>query len=88
MRALNSDYQSNTPQNSESQFDVGSAYFKDISNYSLLTPEQEQALAKRVKEGDITARDEFFHANLRLVVKIAKQFSERGVGFQPMVHGG
>ncbi|PTC03182.1 RNA polymerase sigma factor RpoS [Vibrio mediterranei] len=88
MRAVSSDYQSNTPQNSESQFDVGSAYFKDISNYSLLTPEQEQALAKRVKEGDITARDEFFHANLRLVVKIAKQFSGRGVGFLDLINEG
>lgn len=88
MEAVNKDRQPVTENKPESQVDIGSAYFKDISPYSLLTPEQEQILAKRIKEGDIKARDEFFHANLRLVVKIAKQFSGRGVGFLDLINEG
>ncbi|SBO09155.1 RNA polymerase sigma factor RpoS [Vibrio mediterranei] len=88
MRAMSTENQTPIPKPSLAPFDIGSAYFKEISHFSLLTPEQEQCLAKRMKDGDTTARDEFFHANLRLVVKIAKQFSGRGVGLLDLINEG
>ena len=50
-------------------------YFTEISIYPLLSREEEKQLAKKIREGDLLARDRFIKANLRLVVKQAKQFS-------------
>ncbi len=50
-------------------------YFTEISIYPLLSREEENQLAKKIREGDLLARDRFIKANLRLVVKQAKQFS-------------
>src|SRR3990172_1818244 len=58
--------------------DVLSYYFKEMRKTSLLTFEQEQALAKRVKEGDLEARAAMIEANLRLVVAIGKRYLTRG----------
>ena len=50
-------------------------YFTEISIYPLLSREEEKQLAQKIREGDPLARDRFIKANLRLVVKQAKQFS-------------
>ncbi|MBR5049258.1 MAG: RNA polymerase sigma factor RpoD/SigA [Erysipelotrichaceae bacterium] len=52
-----------------------SPYFTEISIYPLLTREEEQQLAEKIKQGDPLARDRFIKANLRLVVQLAKQYS-------------
>jgi len=57
-------------------------YMREISKIDLLTPEQEIALAARIKKGDQKARALMIESNLRLVVKIAKDYSNYGV---PMV---
>ena len=49
-------------------------YMREISRVPLLTEEEEIALAKRVKEGDPKAKNEFCEANLRLVVSVAKRY--------------
>lgn len=51
------------------------AYFKDISKHSLIDKQREVDLALRAQAGDIEARDALVHANLRLVVSIAKRYS-------------
>jgi RNA polymerase primary sigma factor len=51
------------------------AYLEEIGKTPLLKPEEEVALAKRIKRGDNAARDHMIRANLRLVVKIAKEYS-------------
>lgn len=51
------------------------AYLKEIGDYPLLTPEQEQSLVREVKRGNAQARQKFIECNLRLVVAIAKNYS-------------
>ena len=52
-----------------------SDYLSNIGNYKLLSKEEEQELFKRIKNGDIEARQEAIEKNLRLVVSIAKRYS-------------
>ena len=52
-------------------------YLKDIGSVKLLTPEQEVELAKRVLDGDESAKAELSERNLRLVVSIAKRYVSR-----------
>src|ERR1051325_9539683 len=47
-------------------------YLREIGKVKLLTPKEEIALARRVKKGDLEAREQMIKANLRLVVKIAR----------------
>ncbi len=48
-------------------------YFKNLK-YPVLTFEQEQELAYKIKDGDLVARDTFIKHNLRLSASIAKKF--------------
>ena len=54
-------------------------YLKEIGKVPLLTPEEEQELAKRMAEGDAEAKHRMEEANLRLVVSIAKRYVGRGM---------
>jgi RNA polymerase primary sigma factor len=63
-------------------------YYFDISQIELLSREQEQELAYRVKEGDLEARQEMIEANLRLVVSIAKRYIGRGLDFLDLIQEG
>ena len=49
-------------------------YFKDIRNIPLLTREEEIELSQKAQAGDMQARNKMVKANLRLVIKIAKQY--------------
>jgi len=49
-------------------------YFKDISRYAMITPEEEVELAIRIKEGDREALNKMVTSNLRFVVSIAKKY--------------
>lgn len=53
------------------------SYLREIGKVSLLTVEEERALAKKVVEGDEQARQQMIEANLRLVVSIAKRYIGR-----------
>lgn len=54
-------------------------YFSKIVETPLLTPGQEVVLAKRIMDGDKEARDLMIRANLRLVVKLARNYDGLGV---------
>jgi len=68
--------------------DVISFYFKEMKKLPLLTFEQEQALAKRVAQGDLEARSKMIEANLRLVVSIGKRYIARGLPFSDIIEEG
>ncbi|RLB67406.1 MAG: RNA polymerase subunit sigma, partial [Deltaproteobacteria bacterium] len=63
-------------------------YLKDIQKSNLLTAEEERALARRIDEGDMEARDQMIVSNLRLVVKIAKRYMNRGLPFLDLIEEG
>ncbi len=63
-------------------------YLKEIGRVPLLSPERELELAKRVKDGDETAREEMINANLRLVVNIAKRYRDCGMEYRDLIQEG
>jgi RNA polymerase primary sigma factor len=63
-------------------------YLKEIGSYPLLTAEQELLLAERVTRGDMRACQKLIEANLRLVVSIAKRYSNQGLPLLDMIQEG
>lgn len=63
-------------------------YLTDINEVSLLTADEEKALARRVQTGDMAAREHMIRANLRLVVSIAKKYVRRGLTFMDLIEEG
>ena len=64
-------------------------YLSLINDTPLLTAEQEKQLSRRIREhGDVLARQQMINANLRLVVNIAKQYSNRGMTLSDLVAEG
>ncbi len=63
-------------------------YLKEIGTVSLLSAEEEMALAKRKSAGDVYAKERLIEANLRLVVSIAKRYTGRGMSFLDLVQEG
>jgi RNA polymerase primary sigma factor len=63
-------------------------YLSDISKESLLTPEEEAQLAKKVREGDPVALEKLIRANLRFVVSVAKQYQHFGVSLADLINEG
>lgn len=49
-------------------------YYRQISRPRLLEAEEERELGRRIQDGDLSARQALAEANLRLVVKIARQY--------------
>ena len=63
-------------------------YLADIAKESLLTAEEEVALAQRIKAGDQVALDKLVRANLRFVVSVAKQYQNQGLSLQDLINEG
>ncbi|MBP3372430.1 MAG: RNA polymerase sigma factor RpoD [Clostridia bacterium] len=63
-------------------------YLKEIGKVPLLTAEEEIAIAKRMEQGDETAKQQLAEANLRLVVSIAKRYVGRGMLFLDLIQEG
>jgi RNA polymerase primary sigma factor len=63
----------------EADRDILDQYFAEVSRYSLLHVDEEQALARRIRRGDDMALDELVRRNLRFVVSVAKKYQNRGL---------
>ncbi len=63
-------------------------YLREIGQVKLLTPQEEVALAKRIKRGDAQAREHMIKANLRLVVKIARDYEGLGLPLLDLINEG
>jgi RNA polymerase primary sigma factor len=63
-------------------------YLREIGLVGLITPQEEIALAKRIKKGDRQAREHMITANLRLVVKIAHEYEGLGLPLLDLINEG
>jgi len=67
---------------------VLSRYFSEIRGYPLLTKEQEQVLAKNVKNGCRDSLHELIESNLSFVVKVASEYRNLGMPFEDLLNEG
>jgi RNA polymerase primary sigma factor len=63
-------------------------YLREIGEVQLLTPKEEIELARRIKRGDKRAREHMIKANLRLVVKIARDYDGLGLPLLDLINEG
>ncbi len=64
------------------------AYFDQIKEAKLLTFEEELELSKRIQSGDEAARNQLIESNLRLVVRIAKNYITPEVSILDLIQEG
>jgi RNA polymerase sigma factor (sigma-70 family) len=63
-------------------------YMKDLSKLTVITMEEERAYAERIARGDQEARKKLTEANLRLVVKIARKYTNQGLSPLDLIEEG
>jgi RNA polymerase primary sigma factor len=63
-------------------------YINEIRQFPRLTPEEERELAKKCAEGDAWAIRRMVNCNLRLVVRVAWDYTGRGVPLMDLVQEG
>lgn len=76
------------PQTEYVASDSLSLYMREVGQVDLLTPKEEVLLASRIKRGDKKARDRMIRANLRLVVKIAREYEGYGLPLLDLINEG
>jgi RNA polymerase primary sigma factor len=78
--------------NAETLPDPVNLYLREISNFSLLSAEEEKVLGSQVKHGSRDeaqeARQRLIEANLRLVVSVAKHYIGQGLSLMDLVQEG
>src|SRR5258708_6304556 len=63
-------------------------YLREVGQTKLLTLKEENELAARIKKGDKKAREQMIKANLRLVVKIAREYEDYGMPLLDLINEG
>lgn len=63
-------------------------YLQEIGKVDLITPEEEVALARRIKTGDKDSLAKLVQANLRFVVSVAKQYQNQGMSLPDLINEG
>ena len=70
------------------QADATRLYLKEIGFSPLLTAEEEVFFARKAQRGDAAARRRMIESNLRLVVKIARRYMNRGLALLDLIEEG
>jgi RNA polymerase primary sigma factor len=65
-----------------------SQYMREAGEVTLLTPQQELELAARIQQGDAAAREHMIRANLRFVIKIAREYEHLGMPLLDLINEG
>ena len=73
---------------SRQEKDALKTYLDRIAKVDLLTIQEERDLAERIASGDERAREHMITANLRLVVKIAQDYSNLGLPLLDLINEG
>jgi RNA polymerase primary sigma factor len=74
--------------NAENNDTAMKAYVRQIGQSALLTPQQETELAWKISHGDREARDLMIRSNLRLVVTIARDYTDYGMPLLDLISEG
>lgn len=72
----------------EKVLDAATLYLKEIGYAPLLTAEEEVHYARLIAKGDESARKKMIESNLRLVVKIARRYVNRGMSLLDIIEEG
>lgn len=68
--------------------DVTRIYLSEIGRASLLTAEEEKSLSRAAKQGCMASRQRMIESNLRLVVKVARAYINRGLPLLDLIEEG
>jgi len=68
--------------------DALKSYLQKVGEVPLLTPNEEIELGRRIRNGDAAARERMIHANLRLVVTIARDYINLGLPLLDLISEG
>jgi RNA polymerase nonessential primary-like sigma factor len=72
----------------QSQMDATRLYLNEIGASELLTAEEEVYFARKAQKGDEPSRQRMIESNLRLVVKIARRYMNRGLALLDLIEEG
>lgn len=73
---------------SQKQLDATQLYLNEIGFSPLLTPEEEVYFARLARKGEAAGRKRMIESNLRLVVKIARRYVNRGLTLLDLIEEG
>jgi RNA polymerase nonessential primary-like sigma factor len=74
--------------NTHEVMDAANLYLREIGYANLLTAEEEVHYARLIQKGDESARKHMIESNLRLVVKIARRYFNRGLALLDLIEEG
>ena len=72
----------------DTTLDVTRLYLKEIGHTPLLSAEEEVFYSRRALKGDSASRRRMIESNLRLVVKIARRYLNRGLSLLDLIEEG
>ncbi len=76
------------PPDNDAHFDATRMYLSEIGFSPLLTAEEEVYYARLAQRGDESGRRRMIESNLRLVVKIARRYINRGLALLDLIEEG